>query len=168
MAGGGAIAGVGLGLDATGAGAVIGVPANIAGVAIASGSAAVATSGTQNIVKDASDLISNIRSGSNKEVKSGANGKFENAPYHGKADNGKKNKAPTEGQQALDNSVSVSEGTTTRRIGVSKGEIVVLDETTKGVFHGHVRSIDELTPKMRSALQKAGLINKKGKIINDK
>ncbi|MBC1501250.1 hypothetical protein HB943_11610 [Listeria weihenstephanensis] len=72
MAGGGALAGVGVGLDVTGAGAVIGVPANIAGVAIASGSAAVATSGTQNIVKDASDLISNIKGSGGKETSSSA------------------------------------------------------------------------------------------------
>lgn len=83
-------------------------------------------------------------------------------PYHGKNNNSIKNKAPNNGQAALDNSVSLNAETTPRRIGVSDGEIVVLDQTTEGVFHGHVRSWGELTPKMCSVLQKAGLVDKKG------
>ncbi|EUJ23389.1 hypothetical protein PGRAN_08509 [Listeria grandensis FSL F6-0971] len=63
MAGGGALAGGGLVLDGTGVGAIAGVPANLAGVAIATSSGVVAKNGTQNIIKDASDLISNIKSG---------------------------------------------------------------------------------------------------------
>ncbi|MBC1210558.1 hypothetical protein HB815_06430 [Listeria booriae] len=61
IVGGGALAGVGVGLDVTGVGTVVGVPANIAGVALASGSAAVATSGGTNFVRDAKDLFSNIK-----------------------------------------------------------------------------------------------------------
>jgi len=91
-----------------------------------------------------------------------SNGSYENAPYHGKNNNSIKNKAPNNGQAALDNSVSLNAETTPRRIGVSDGEIVVLDQTTEGVFHGHVRSWGELTPKMCSVLQKAGLVDKKG------
>ena len=41
----------------------------------------------------------------------------------------------------------------------------MFDETTPGVFHGHVRSWSELTNAMRAALRKAGLVNKKGKIL---
>ncbi|EUJ24208.1 hypothetical protein [Listeria cornellensis] len=63
MAGGSALVGGGLVLDVTGVGAIAGVPANIAGVAIATSSGVVAKNGTQNIIKDASDLISNIKSG---------------------------------------------------------------------------------------------------------
>jgi RHS repeat-associated protein len=94
----------------------------------------------------------------------GKNGKFENASYHGKTGNSVKSKAPNNGQAALDNSVSIGENTT-RRVGVSDGEIVVLDETGNGVFHGHVRSWGELSEPMKSALRKAGLVNKKGKVI---
>lgn len=69
---------------------------------------------------------------------------------------------------ALENSVPLGENTT-RRVGVDKenGEIVVLDETHpgKGVYHGHVRSWEELSDKMRNALRRAGLVNKKGKIL---
>lgn len=35
----------------------------------------------------------------------------------------------------------------------------------KGIFHGHVRSWDELSNKMKAELIKAGMVNKKGKII---
>lgn len=74
---------------------------------------------------------------------------------------------PTNGRLALDQSVQLSE-TTTRRIGVDKvsGEIVLFDETHPGkcIFHGHVRTWDELTNKMQSALYKAGLTDLKGRI----
>lgn len=79
-------------------------------------------------------------------------------------DNGRKNKAPKDGQTALDNSIPIGNNTT-RRVGISNGEFVVLDEITKGVFHGHVRSWDELSSKMKAELIKAGMVNKKGKII---
>jgi hypothetical protein len=42
---------------------------------------------------------------------------------------------------------------------------VVLDETTPGVFHGHVRSWEQLRPEMQNALRKAGLVDRRGKII---
>ena len=92
------------------------------------------------------------------------NGTYEDAPYHGKSDNAIKNKAPIDGQSALDNSVPIS-NTTSRRIGISEGEFVVLDETMEGLFHGHVRSWKELSNAMKAALRKAGLVNKKGKIL---
>lgn len=91
-------------------------------------------------------------------------GIYEKADYHGTTNSGRKNKAPINGQAALDNLVSIKD-TTTRRIGISDGEIVVFDETTKGVFHGHVRSWNELTDVMKNALRKADMVNKKGKII---
>ena len=96
----------------------------------------------------------------------GSNGVYEKAPYHGKNNSGRKNKAPMNGQEALDNSVPIGSNTT-RRIGISEGEIVVLDETNPGIFHGHVRSWDELSEAMKAALRKSGKVNKKGKIIND-
>ena len=59
---------------------------------------------------------------------------------------------------------------TNRRIGISEGEFVVLDQTSggafpSGVFHGHVRSWGELTSRMQAVLRKAGLVTKGGKII---
>jgi len=54
-----------------------------------------------------------------------------------------------------------------RRVGVDKksGEIVVLDQTQKGEFHGHVRSWQDLTQQARNALIKAKLTDKKGNIL---
>ncbi|MNF00363.1 hypothetical protein D3C80_1991820 [compost metagenome] len=37
---------------------------------------------------------------------------------------------------------------TDRRIGISKGEFVVLDKTRDGLYHGHVRSWSELDQKI--------------------
>lgn len=75
---------------------------------------------------------------------------------------------PADGQEALDNSVSLGENTA-RRVGVDKenGEIVVLDETHpgQGIYHGHVREWGELTDKMKNALKRAGLVDKKGRIV---
>lgn len=95
---------------------------------------------------------------------SGSNGIYEKADYHGNKNNAVKNKAPNKGQEALDNSVAIGPNTT-RRVGISDGEIVVFDETTSGIFHGHVRSWNELSETMKAALRKAGMVNKKGKII---
>ena len=74
---------------------------------------------------------------------------YEKAPYYGSLDNAIKNKAPENGQVALDNSVQVKE-TSPRRVGVDKvaNELVVLDRTEvrangDEIFHGHVRSWDE-------------------------
>jgi hypothetical protein len=95
-----------------------------------------------------------------------ANGVYEKANYHGKNDNSVKSKAPIDGQAALDNSIPLKD-TTDRRVGISNGEIVILDKTSEGVYHGHVRSWDDLSEKMKAVLRKAGLVNKKGKIIDN-
>ncbi|WP_415646281.1 hypothetical protein [Stackebrandtia soli] len=84
---------------------------------------------------------------------------------------------PQNGQAALDNSVPVK-GTSPRRIGVDikNGEIVVLDRTvqrpctcggggTIDIFHGHVRSWADLHVDMQNSLKKAGLVDKKGRIV---
>jgi hypothetical protein len=75
---------------------------------------------------------------------------------------------PTNGQDVLNRSVGVGPNTT-RRIGAdpSTGEIVVFDETQpgQGIFHGHVRSWDQLTPGMRSVLIKAGQVTTKGRVV---
>jgi hypothetical protein len=48
-----------------------------------------------------------------------------------------KSPAPKDGQKALDNSVEI-EGAGHRRIGISENEIVVLNQTSPGIFHGYV------------------------------
>ena len=90
-------------------------------------------------------------------------GKYEDAPYHTKVSNSVKRKAPSNGQQALDNSVAIGKNTP-RRIGISDKEIVVLDQTSPRLFHGHVRLWKELTQEMKNALVDAGLCTLKGKI----
>ncbi len=91
-------------------------------------------------------------------------GTYENAPYHHANSQGTKNPAPRNGQQALDNSIQISQSSS-RRLGISEGELVVLDSHANGLFHGHVRTWKELTDAMKSALIKANLVNKKGKIL---
>ena len=63
----------------------------------------------------------------------------------------------------MNNSVSIGDKTT-RRVGVSNGQIIVFDETTPGVFHGHVRTWETLTQPMKNALINSGLVNRHGKI----
>ncbi len=95
---------------------------------------------------------------------------YKDAPYHGATDNNVKSRAPLNGQAALDNSVQVKP-TSPRRVGtdVPNNEIVVLDKTRtqpNGIeeYHGHVRDWDALDNKQQSALTKAGMTTRKGKI----
>ncbi|MGH9886639.1 MAG: hypothetical protein ACREBE_13985, partial [bacterium] len=85
-------------------------------------------------------------------------------------------KEPIDGQAALDFSFQLS-GNSPRRIGidVQNKEFVVFDRTGNkvvnkqvvgGVFHGHVRTWDELEAPMRKALEERGLV-KNGKIVVD-
>jgi|SRR6516225_2281209 hypothetical protein len=96
--------------------------------------------------------------------------KYEPNPKHGRQSRGTakgvSSPAPSNGQEALDNSVQIKP-TSPRRIGVDKvnGEIVVLDEHLPGRFHGHVRPWNDLTSAMQNALKDAGLVDKKGNIL---
>lgn len=92
--------------------------------------------------------------------------KYERNPKHGKVKRGNANPEPTNPQKALDNSIKLP-GNTTRRVSVDKetGEFVVFDEHLPGKFHGHTRAWGELDQTMQAVLRKAGLVNKKGKII---
>ncbi|MEV8438340.1 hypothetical protein AB0425_13260 [Actinosynnema sp. NPDC051121] len=102
---------------------------------------------------------------------------------HGKvvrnSSRGVNSREPTNGQAALDNSVPVR-GTSTHRIGVDveNGEIVVLDNTNRRIvcscgegdgpndsWHGHVRDWDDLHIDQPNALKRAGLVDKRGRII---
>jgi hypothetical protein len=109
----------------------------------------------------------------------GSNGVYKDAKYHHTNSNGNskggKSPAPKDGQKALNNSVPLDNSPnpqTHRRVGVSEGEIVVLDRTCSGEYHGHVRTWEELKAEGKSgqkilkALQKHGLVNNRGKISN--
>ena len=89
---------------------------------------------------------------------------YEASPKHGPTARGRISKAPTNGQEALDTSVQVK-GTSPRRVGVDPqtGEYVVLDQTSPGKFHGHVRTWNELTPEMKRALTDSGMASSRGK-----
>ncbi len=85
-------------------------------------------------------------------------GKYEDASYHHKNSKGRKNPAPKDGQTALDNSVAIS-SESTGRIGLSKGEIVVLRQTSSGLYHGYVSTWEKLEQPLRNILHKRGWAN---------
>ena len=91
---------------------------------------------------------------------------FEGSPKHGPVARGRISRAPTNGQSALDQSVQVKT-TSPRRVGADRanGEIVVLDQTSKGKFHGHVRTWDQLTDQQRNALIQGGFTDKRGHFL---
>lgn len=94
------------------------------------------------------------------------NGDYEEAPYHHQNSKGRKGPAPKNGQKALDDSIPLDEdGNTPRRLSIDGEDFVVLDQTSKGKFHGHTRTWAELRRPMRDRLIKEGFANKKGKII---
>jgi len=52
-------------------------------------------------------------------------------------------------------------------IDYATGDFVVFDQTTAGVFHGHVRAWsgpNGLTPAMQRALRQAGMVDRRGRI----
>ena len=92
------------------------------------------------------------------------NGVYQGADYHTGQTTGRKSAAPQDGQFALDNSVPIGSNTS-RRVSIDKdGNFVVLDQTSEGVYHGHVRSwngsddLKGLTQEMKNALYDAGYI----------
>lgn len=91
--------------------------------------------------------------------------KYEPASYHGKVDTALKSRAPAQGQDALDFSLQVKE-TSPRRVGIDPqtSDFVIFDQTTPGVFHGHVRPWNELPVEAQNALRKAGMVDAKGRI----
>ena len=104
----------------------------------------------------------------NKTTGDEINGKYEDASYHHKNSKNTKSQAPKNGQEALNNSELVKEKGNTnyqRRIGISEGEFVILDETGNRVFHGHVRDWNELTREMKDILIQKQLVTKKGRIL---
>jgi len=84
-------------------------------------------------------------------------GVYEDASYHTTKSNPIKSARPTNGQHALDNSFHIKD-TSPSRIAVSNDEFVVLMQHKPGHFHGHVRTWNQLEDKMKSILQKAGIV----------
>lgn len=98
---------------------------------------------------------------------------YKDAGYHHPNSRGSslggKSPAPRDGTGALSNSFQIKD-TEPRRIGVSDGQFVVLDETVPGEFHGHVRTWEELQQLkdfklIKEALLARGLIDKRGRIL---
>jgi len=86
------------------------------------------------------------------------------SPKHHPRARGGVSPAPTNGQAALDLSVQVKT-TSPRRVAYdpSSGEFVVLDQTSGGIFHGHVRPWNDLTTDMQNALADQGVVNRRGR-----
>ncbi len=91
---------------------------------------------------------------------------FDAASYHGKTDTPVKSKGPTNGQEALENSLQVKPASP-RRIGIDPdtNEFVVFDRTGGDVYHGHVRPWDKLHQDMKNALIEAKKVNNKSNIL---
>lgn len=155
--GGLALAGVTGGL-ATGGAAL---SANLAGAAVAAGILGTGTAIAYN--EAASDAGGPPRSSSNEQGL-----RFQPSPKHGRTQRGNAAPEPSNPQSTLEDSISFNPNTT-RRVGVDyrTGEFAVFDETFNGsgIYHGHVRTWNELTQQMQSALRRAGLVTSKGKIL---
>jgi hypothetical protein len=91
---------------------------------------------------------------------------YEASPKHGTVARGNVSAAPVNGQSALDVSVQLK-ATSTRRIGIDyqEGQFVILDETSEGVFHGHVRSWAQLDQAQRNVLIRWGFVDRRGNIL---
>ncbi len=77
-------------------------------------------------------------------------------------------KAPKNGQEALDNSLQISDNSS-RRVGIDyqTGEIVIFQSHTPGKYHAHVRTWDQLDTSMQKTLVDAGMTDRRGKILRD-
>ena len=91
-------------------------------------------------------------------------GEYVPSPKHHPNARGGVSPAPTNGQAALDLSTQVK-STSPRRVAYepSWGEFVVLDQTSDGIFHGHVRPWNDLTTDMQNALVDQGVVNRRGR-----
>jgi hypothetical protein len=74
---------------------------------------------------------------------------------------------PTNGQRALDYSVSILPGNMRYRIGIdlNVGEIVVFGEMEGGKYSGDVRTWNQLDQFQQNTLMECGFIDSRGRII---
>lgn len=93
---------------------------------------------------------------------------YEPNPKHGPVARGDASPAPANGQAALDTSIPAG-GNSSRRVGIDygTGDFVVFQEHLPGRFHGYVVPWGKLTQGMQSALRRAGMADKKGRILTD-
>ena len=97
----------------------------------------------------------------------------ENGGKHHKNSKGEISSAPTNGQEALDNSVAVKGKES--RVAVNNGEIIVLEVTSPGVYHEYVVTWDDIVRagsngkwrSIQNALTKNRLVKPNGKIIGN-
>ena len=91
---------------------------------------------------------------------------YEASPKHGPTAKGSISAAPRNGQEALDLSTQVKP-TSPRRVGIDyeSGQFNVFDQTSAGIFHGHVRTWNELTSEMQRALRQTGMVDSRGRIL---
>jgi len=89
--------------------------------------------------------------------------RYEAADYHLGEINGVKSAAPQYPQEMLDSSIRIK-FTSPRRIAFDgeTGEISIFDQTFEGVFHGHVRTWDQLTQEMKNTLIKEKIFTPRG------
>ncbi len=158
MAYGGSTAAGAAALCGTGVGCLAGVPVVAGGVVTAAHGAAMRGTALANFMRASDDAPSS--SGSDRPT-------FEPSSKHGTSDKGNISQGPKDGQAALDHSVHVK-GTSPRGVGVDAAnrQIVVLDQTSKGKFHGHVGSWDQLTDQMRNSLIKNKMTDRRGYILS--
>ena len=97
------------------------------------------------------------------EDKKHPNGKYKDTEYHHRNSSGRKSPAPIDGQRALDNSLAVENSEC--RVAIEGDKFVVLEKTSRELYHGHVRTWKELSMKMQQSIQGAGLTNHRGKFI---
>ncbi|MCB0082687.1 MAG: RHS repeat-associated core domain-containing protein, partial [Caldilineaceae bacterium] len=157
------------GLCLTGVGCLAGAPAIVAGTAVIAHGGATATSGAVGAGQQLGNLYNSVMgedSGSaNRQTGSDLGLVYESSPkHHPNAQQGIGN-APQDGQGALDNSLQVT-GNSPRRVGVDRAnnQFVVFDQTREGIFHGHVRSWQQLTDQMKNTVRNAGYVNWRGLI----
>jgi hypothetical protein len=99
---------------------------------------------------------------------------YEASPKHGPLDLGRVSREPTNGQEALDYSVTIKP-TVPARIGIDyeEGEFVILRRHERTfrelpeleIFHGYVVPWARLPQECRNALMRAGMANLRGKIL---
>jgi len=91
---------------------------------------------------------------------------YEASPKHGPTAKGSISAAPRNGQEALDLSIQVK-STSPRRVSIDygTGEFNVFDQTSPGIFHGHVRTWNELTSEMQRTLRQSGMVDSRGRIL---
>ena len=84
--------------------------------------------------------------------------------YHKNHQSGRKSPRPIDGQTALDNSFEIN-ARSGKRIGVSCRQIVELNYTSEGLYHGYVVEWPNLERSVQILLKKNNLVKTGGKFF---